>query len=150
MTFSVRQLLQQPVPLDHESGLWCVEVEGWLTMAGGDLVLLEEVRSAASVNDERIEIANPEIIYAIRNQILPLGGGYSFLCHQARISGKIASVSPLSVMVETLAVSERREGFRDIEINEPAISRGQKKYGHERLLSKKSGSGDWLDHVLDD
>ncbi|WP_445656980.1 hypothetical protein [Achromobacter sp. NCFB-sbj8-Ac1-l] len=148
MSISVHDFLKKKISTELELNSKNFEIEGWLTTKGGDLILIENEQIDDNCVDENIIISNFEIIYAIRDRILPLAGGRSFLFHKAKIVGKLVGISPPTVFVEKLRVCERNSSFLTIDISNNSIESGKGKYGDQLLGNKKPYPVDWLDEFL--
>lgn len=148
MSISLHDFLQKKISTELELNSTNFEIEGWLTTKGGDLILIENEQIDDNCVDENIIISNFEIIYAIRDRILPLAGGRSFLFHKAKIVGKLVGISPPTVFVEKLRVCERNSSFLTIDISNNSIESGKEKYGDQLLGNKKPYPVDWLDEFL--
>lgn len=122
-------------------------VTGWLVLIGVGLYFLEREYSGDYKAAKKIKIINSEITYAIRDCILPLGGGESFLFHRAEGLGVVVGQCPLSFEIQELRVEEIGGGWVTVDISQKNILASKLRY--EKLLSPaKSSSGDWLDEYI--
>ncbi|UNM22265.1 hypothetical protein K0P33_12765 [Pseudomonas sp. ArH3a] len=71
-----------------------VELEGWLVIIDYKLLLMPENYSESYENGEKIEMSNPEIMFSVMDEILPLAGGKSFIFHKSKVSGGLIDLSP--------------------------------------------------------
>ena len=120
-----------------------VELSGWLIFVEAKLFLLEENFGGSFADGKRLRIANSSIIFPVRDKILPLGGGESFIFHKAKIFGELSALGEVVLVVERLFVLERGgDEFFEIDLSSENIEANKKRYGN--LLEKRK-SDDWLD-----
>lgn len=106
-----------------------VELSGWLVIIDGDLYLLEEELPEDYKKALKIKLSDREIIYAVRQTILPLGGGESFVFHRAKVTGLLNIGLFPEIAAKTLCVQERgHDEFVAVDITESAISAGKARY----------------------
>lgn len=120
-----------------------VKGSGWLKVVNCQLLLEMEVGFQVGV----VEVSDPEIIFSVLEEILPLGGGNSFICHKAKVEGVLLAVAPPKIKLDWLSVEERGEGFIAIDVSPLAIERHRGRY--ERFCKEvgRSATGDWLDFL---
>lgn len=84
------------------------EFHGWLVIINNDLYLLDEALDEKDYkNTPKVKITEHSLVYFLRQAVLPLGGGESFLFHKARIVGNL-NFSPMPMLgVDKLSVQER-------------------------------------------
>lgn len=123
-----------------------VGMEGWLVVIDYKLFLIPENYSESYEDGEKIEISNPEIMFSVMDEILPLAGGKSFIFHKSKVSGVLIELSPMKIKPTALSVEERGRGFISIDI-EGDVEKNKARY--EDLLKKRQNvkSGDWLDYL---
>ena len=123
-----------------------VELEGWLVIIDYKLFLIPENYSEGYEKGEKIEMANPEIMFSVINKILPLAGGKSFIFHRSKVSGGLIELSPMKIKPTALSVEERGGSFISIDL-EGDIEKHKAQY--EDFLKKRQSveSGDWLDYL---
>lgn len=123
-----------------------VELEGWLVIIDYKLFLIPENYSESYEDGEKVEMSNPEIMFSVKDEILPLGGGKSFIFHKAKVSGVLIELSPIKIKPTALSVEERGRGFIYIDI-EGCVEKHKARY--EDFLNKRQNvkSGDWLDYL---
>ncbi|CRN00617.1 hypothetical protein [Pseudomonas sp. 34 E 7] len=123
-----------------------VGLEGWLVVIDYKLFLIPENYSESYEDGEKIEISNPEIMFSVMDEILPLAGGKSFIFHKSKVSGVLIEHSPMKIKPTALSVEERGHGFISIDI-EGNVEKNKARY--EDLLKKRQNvkSGDWLDYL---
>lgn len=124
-----------------------VKLEGWLVIIDYRLFLMPENYSEDYESGEKIEISNPEIIFIVADQILPLAGGKSFIFHRSKVSGILISLSPLKIKLAALSVEERGQDFISINLESAKIEIYKTRY--ETFLSRGNNinSDDWLDFL---
>lgn len=105
------------------------ELSGWLVIIDNELYLLEENLCEDYKQSLKIKLSDRNIIYAIRQKILPLGGGESFIFHKAKVTGFLQfGVSP-EIVARSLYIQERgHDDMIAIDITQNAISNGKKQY----------------------
>lgn len=105
------------------------ELSGWLVIIDNELYLLEENLCEDYKQSLKIKLSDRNIIYAIRQKILPLGGGESFVFHKAKVTGFLQfGVSP-EIVARSLYIQERgHDDMIAIDITQNAISNGKKQY----------------------
>lgn len=123
-----------------------VELEGWLVIIDYKLFLIPENYSENYEEGEKVEVSDPEVMFSVINEILPLGGGKSVLFHRSKILGGLIELAPMKIKPFTLSVEERGGDFVSIDI-EGNIEKNKAQY--EDFLKSKQNvkSGDWLDYV---
>ncbi|SDX79580.1 hypothetical protein SAMN05444064_1543 [Pseudomonas syringae] len=93
-----------------------VELDGWLVIIDYKLFLIPDNYSKNYEDGEKIEIANPEIMFSVMDEILPLAGGKSFIFHKSKVSGGLRELSPMKIKPTALSVEETGRGFISINI----------------------------------
>lgn len=83
-----------------------INLNGWLVLIEGKLYLLDEDLRSNYKDTPRIRIAETDIKYVLRKELSPLGGGDSFVFHEANIKGKFHAKIEPEVEVEELLVKE--------------------------------------------
>ncbi|MBF7145024.1 MULTISPECIES: hypothetical protein [Pseudomonas] len=123
-----------------------IELDGWLVIIDYKLFLIPENYSESYEDGEKIEISNPEIIFSVMDEILPLAGGKSFIFHKSKISGVLIEISPMKIKPTALSVEERGRGFISIDIKGDFEKH---KARYEDLLKRRQNvkSDDWLDYL---
>lgn len=105
-----------------------VELSGWLVIINGDLYLLEENLPKDYKQAVKLRLTDKDIIYAVRQTILPLGGGESFVFHRAKIVGLLNMETP-EILAKSLCVQERgHDEFVAVDITQNAIAAGKMRY----------------------
>lgn len=122
-----------------------VELVGWLVIIDWALFLIPKDYVDDYEHDLKIEVAKPEIIFAVARKILPLGGGRSFIFHKAKLTGVVTSTRPLKVGLTALSVQERNAEFCSINLSQSDMR--EHKVSYEAFLKgrKDIESSDWLD-----
>lgn len=106
-----------------------VELSGWLVIIGDDLYMLDDDLPDNYEQAPKIKLADWNIVYAVRQAILPLGGGESFVFHRAKVSGLLNMEIPPQVIVSSLYIQERgQDEFVAVDITQNAISAGKARY----------------------
>jgi hypothetical protein len=123
-----------------------VELDGWLVIIDYKLFLIPESYSESYEDGEKIEMSNPEIMFSLMDEILPLAGGRSFIFHKSKVSGVLIELLPMKIKPTALSVEERGRGFISIDV-EGAVEKHKARY--EDFLKKRQNvkSGDWLDYL---
>jgi len=148
MTIGVHQFIKDislgTLSYVHEK----VELAGWLTIVGSKLMLLDEGCSSGNFGKkDAIAIDNSNIVYAIRENILPLGGGESFVFHRVKVAGNLVHREFPCIYVSDICICEKGGVFLSIDISEASIEMAKKKYGEVFLRKNNNSSKDWLDFV---
>ena len=84
-----------------------IELDGWLVIVDGDLYLLEEELPSDYKQAAKVKISDRNLIYTIRQAILPLGGGESFVFHPAKVIGLLVAGSSPELIATSLYIQER-------------------------------------------
>ncbi|MBM7045761.1 hypothetical protein [Rhizobium lusitanum] len=154
---NVKEIIQKFSEIEAET----VNVTGWLTLVRGYLYLLdfEDVEASNRVTSNfnenslefvaRLKINNNDIAYVIRDCIMPLGGGYSFIFHRSRMSGILSKgeketveISPLTLAIEDSIGEE----YKQIKLDDETISSAKAKHQNLPIGEKSINiTGDWLD-----
>ncbi|MBP0943708.1 hypothetical protein V2K16_26900 [Pseudomonas alliivorans] len=123
-----------------------VELDGWLVIIDYKLFLIPENYAESYEGGEKIEMSNPEMMFSVIDEILPLAGGKSFIFHKSKVSGVLIELSPMKIKPTALFVEERGNGFISIDI-ECDVEKHKARY--EEFLKKRRnvGFGDWLDYL---
>ena len=126
-----------------------VELIGWIVVIDKELFLLDYKYSKDYENSTMIKISDRHIMFCIRDKILPLGGGKSFLFHKAKIKGSLAisNRQTIEILTEELFVEERGGSFIEIEIDSDSVKRSREKYEKSCVHPPDGWSGDWLDLI---
>lgn len=148
MTISIHQFIKDislgTLSYVHDK----VELTGWLTIVGGKLMLLDEGCSSGDFEKgDALAIENSDIVYAVRDNILPLGGGGSFVFHKAKVVGNLVHTEFPCICVSDIYICEKDGIFFSIDIGEASIEMAKRKYGEVFLKSNSGSSKDWLDFV---
>jgi hypothetical protein len=122
-----------------------VKMEGWLVIIDYRLFLMPENYSDDYESGEKIEISNPEIIFIVADQILPLAGGKSFIFHRSKVSGVLISLSPVKIKLAALSVEERGQDFISISLESEKIEIYKARYEEFLRRGDSINSDDWLD-----
>lgn len=110
-------------------GPGCVEVTGWLVNIDEALYLLEENLCENYNESMKIRIAERSIIYALCGAILPLGGGESFVFHEAKLTGIIHINPTPEIRVESLYIKERGQtDLSPVDISKSNLDKAKKRY----------------------
>jgi hypothetical protein len=129
MIMDVKDLLATINTIDLKVEGTSLKVSGWLVLIDENLFLLEQDIKEDYKNSMRLKISNDDIIYAIRQTILPLGGGESFVFHKAEITGLLYSGVPPEILVQELHIQERGQNHMlPVDITPEAIDAGRKRY----------------------
>lgn len=105
------------------------ELSGWLVIIDGDLYLLEENPQEDYKQSKKIKISDRSIMYAIRQTILPLGGGESFVFHKAKVIGLFHMKPSPEIVVKNLYIQERGQSeMIAVDITQNAINHGKERY----------------------
>ncbi|KTC64088.1 hypothetical protein AO262_31720 [Pseudomonas fluorescens ABAC62] len=123
-----------------------VELDGWLVIVDYKLFLIPKNYSESNEDGEKIEMSNPEIMFSVMDEILPLAGGKSFIFHKSKVSGVLIELSPMKIKPTALSVEERGRGFISIDV-EGDVEKHEARY--EDFLKNRQSvkSGDWLDYL---
>jgi hypothetical protein len=121
-------------------------ITGWLVVIDGELYILEKNYSEPYDKGKKIKIIDNSIIYSVRDKILPLGGGYSFVFHETKALGFIKKIEGLEFIVKEIMVKERGADFIKLDISGDNTSRLKEKYG-DSFVKKVTLSSDWLDNL---
>jgi hypothetical protein len=121
-----------------------VELDGWLVIIDYRLFLIPENYSESYEDGEKIEMSNPEIMFSVMDEILPLAGGKSFIFHKSKVSGVLIELSPIKIKPTALSVEERGRGFISIDI-EGDVEKHKAQYEDFLKTRQNVKSGDWLD-----
>ncbi|MGY4641085.1 hypothetical protein [Pseudomonas sp. TE24901] len=124
-----------------------VELVGWLVIIDWALFLIPEDYVDDYEHDLRIEVAQPEIIFAVARKILPLGGGRSFIFHKAKLAGVVTSTGPLKVELTALSVQERNAEYCSINLSQSDMREHKVSYDAFLQGRKDIESRDWLDWI---
>jgi hypothetical protein len=106
-----------------------IEITGWLVIINDELYLLDDNLCEDYKKTMKIKVTNRSIIYPIRQAILPLGGGESFVFHKAKLKGYV-SIDPWpEIKVEKLWIQE--SGQADmilVDISKDSIEAAKQRY----------------------
>lgn len=121
-----------------------VKLNGWLVIIDYKLFLIPEIYSENYEDGEKVEISNPEIMFSVMDEVLPLAGGKSFIFHKSKVSGVLIEISPMKIKPVALSVEERGGSFVSIDIR---VNIEKNKARYEDFLKKRQNfkSGDWID-----
>ncbi|WLH82242.1 hypothetical protein [Pseudomonas sp. FP2338] len=91
-------------------------------------------------------MSNPEIMFSVMDEILPLGGGKSFIFYKSKVSGVLMELSPMKIKPTALSVEERGRGSISVDI-EVDVEKHKARY--EDFLKNRQNIkfGDWLDYL---
>lgn len=106
-----------------------VDVSGWLVVIDGGLYLLDENLHSDYKRTVSIRLTDPSIMYVVRQSILPLGGGESFVFHEARVIGDLVRYPSPEILVKEIFIKEK--GCPDmikLDISEESIRIAKEKY----------------------
>lgn len=84
-----------------------IVLDGWLVIIDDSLYLLEEELPSDYKQAAKVRISDRRVIYAIRQAILPLGGGESFVFHRAKMIGLVIVGSSPEIIATSLYIQER-------------------------------------------
>ena len=84
-----------------------IELDGWLLIIDGGLYLLEENLPSDYKQAAKVKISDRNVIYALRQAILPLGGGESFVFHKAKVIGLLIAGEAPEIVATSLYIQER-------------------------------------------
>jgi hypothetical protein len=84
-----------------------IVLDGWLVIIDDSLYLLEEELPSDYKQAAKVRISDRRVIYAIRQAILPLGGGESFVFHRAKVIGLVIVGSSPEIIATSLYIQER-------------------------------------------
>jgi len=124
-----------------------VELEGWLVVIDYRLFLIPENYSENYEEGEKVEISNPEIMFSVIDEVLPLAGGNSFIFHRSKALGFLIDVSPIKIKPTALSVEERGGGFVSINLECDNIERYKARYEDFLKKGQSVKSDDWLDYL---
>jgi hypothetical protein len=126
-----------------------LDLTGWIVVIDRELYLLEHMYLEEYENSKMIKISDKYIMFCIREKILPLGGGKSFLFHKARIIGSlsVSNRQAIEILPQELFVEERGGGFIKIDIDPESVKRSRERYEKTFVHPPEGWSGDWLDLV---
>lgn len=106
-----------------------VELDGWLVIIGDALYVLDEELPDDYKQAQRIKLTDWNIVYAVRQAILPLGGGESFVFHRAKVIGLLNMEIPPEVIASSLYIQEHgQDEFVAVDITQNAIDAGKARY----------------------
>lgn len=113
----------------HDTASFDIELSGWLVIIDGDLYLLDEDLPEDYKQAIKIKLSDRDIVYAVRQAILPLGGGESFVFHKAKVTGLLHLGTPPEIVARSLYIQERgHDEFMAVDITQNAISVGKTRY----------------------
>lgn len=124
----------------------CVDLQGWLVIINHRLFLVPENYCENYAEGDRYEISRPEIIFAVAELVLPLGGGKSFIFHRSKLSGIVVSDSPIKINPVYLSVEERGRGYICIDVAAASLDRYRERYEDFCEKGRSVNSNDWLDY----
>jgi hypothetical protein len=125
----------------------CVDLQGWLVIVSHKLFLIPEAYSENYEDGERYEISRPEIIFAVAELVLPLGGGKSFIFHRSKLSGVVVGDSPIKIDPVFLSVEERGRGYISIDVAAASLDKYRERYQAFFEKGRSGNSNDWLDYL---
>lgn len=128
MIMDVRDFLESSIMASTVADV-NVDLDGWLTIIDADLYLLEKEPPEDYRKAIKIRISDWNIVYAIRQAILPLGGGESFVFHRARVVGLLRMGTSPVIDVVSLYIQERGDNkMVPVDISQDAINTGRTRY----------------------
>lgn len=123
-----------------------IQIEGFIALVSGRLCLIDSSVMSDFKNVPKIYVSNSDIMYAIRDVILPLGGGEGFIFHRSRIIGRLRRDVDLYIEIISLSIEKRVDYiYLDIDITENNISKMKIKYPNLIGTGRRSKSGDYMD-----
>lgn len=106
-----------------------IELSGWLVIIDDDLYLLEEKLPEDYKQAEKIKLSDRNIIYAVRQAILPLGGGESFVFHKAKVIGLLhTGISPEIIAISLYVLERGHEEMVSVDITPDTVSAAKTRY----------------------
>lgn len=106
-----------------------IELSGWLVIIDDDLYLLEEELPDDYKQAMKIRISDRNIVYAVRQAILPLGGGESFVFHKAKVVGLLHSGVSTEITATNLYIQERgHDELAAVDITPDGLSIAKTRY----------------------
>lgn len=106
-----------------------VDLNGWLVIIDNVLYLLEEELPEDYRQAMKIKLSDWNIVYAIRQAILPLGGGDSFVFHRAKVIGLLRVGVLPEIVATSLYIQERgHDELTPVDITQEAIHAGKTRY----------------------
>lgn len=106
-----------------------IELTGWMVIIDEDLYLLEEELPEDYKQAMKIKLSDNDLIYAVRQAILPLGGGESFVFHRAKVIGCLHMGTSPEIAATNLYIQERgQDKLVEVDITPNAISTGKARY----------------------
>ena len=121
------------------------EISGWLVDAATGLVILADHFPEDFDYPIRIEVANSNIMYAIRRIVPALAGGSSSLFYRCKAGGRILRCGRVTIDVETLQVETRRGSsvYDDIPLNAELVKACTDQWG-DFAFDNLRCAGDWM------
>jgi len=143
---NVRDLIDNKDLIENMKQGDFIQVAGWLVAIDGELFILDENLADPYVDSKKIMLSNRFMAYPVRDVILPLGGGKSFVFHKAKASGTLEKTPSLQIKVHELFVENENHEFIPIDIGADNIKKTTEKYGDILMKKHLNKSDDWLDY----
>ncbi|WP_434572526.1 hypothetical protein [Pseudomonas sp. Z3-8] len=123
-----------------------VNVSGWLVIIDFGLYVVGENYSEPFESGDKIRLLNSDIAYSVRDTVLPLGGGKSFIFHRVKIVGFFDRGSGC-FEVESMMLEDIPGRYVSINLSAEFIALAKAKFPG---LMDRSGidSEDWIDYYL--
>lgn len=123
-----------------------VNVSGWLVIIDFELYVVGENYSEPFEDNDKIRLLNSEIAYSVRDSVLPLGGGKSFIFHRVKMAGYFDEKTDF-FEVESMLLEDVPGKYVVINISAEFIAQAKSK---NPGLMDRSGvdSRDWIDYCL--
>jgi hypothetical protein len=123
-----------------------LEVTGWLVIIDYELCVIGADYLDPFERNEKIRLSDSDIVFAVRESILPLGGGSSFVFHRVKIFGCFVRKENI-FKVETMLLEVESGKYIPIDISAAFVAQAKKKY--PGLMDRTStNSRDWIDYFL--
>lgn len=106
-----------------------MDLRGWLVIIDGELFLLDCNLSSDYKVTPKIRLKEYSIVYLIRQAIMPLGGGESFVFHESRVMGELHRAPYPEVLVSRIFVKEFGGEMMELDISRRSIEEAKEKYG---------------------
>lgn len=123
-----------------------VDVSGWLVIIDFGLYVIGENYSEPFEDNDKICLSNSDVAYSVRESILPLGGGKSFIFHRVKMSGCFDKNTDV-FEVKSMLLEDVPGKYVVINLDAEFIAQAKNKYPG---LMDRSGvdSRDWIDYYL--
>jgi hypothetical protein len=123
-----------------------LEITGWLVIIGCELCVIRSDYVEPFENNNKVRLSPSDMVFAVRDSVLPLGGGKSFVFHRVRMKGRF---DPRSDIFEVGAILLEVELGKYVSVDLSAEFTAQAKKKYPGLMDKSDvESRDWIDYFL--